>query len=58
MPDYRIYLIGRDGHIQDRLDVVCEDEEEAMRVAKEVASGRKVELWQQARKVAEIQSEN
>jgi hypothetical protein len=29
MPEYRAYIIGRDGHIQNRIDIVCEEESTA-----------------------------
>jgi hypothetical protein len=29
MPEYRAYIIGPDGHIQNRIDIVCEEESTA-----------------------------
>jgi len=55
MPGYYAYIIGTDGHIENRVEIVCKDDQEAKRLAKQVAFvGRTVELWQQARKIAEI----
>jgi hypothetical protein len=48
--DYRAYLIGPDGHIQSRVDLVCEHEEAAKERAKQLVDGRDVELWQLDRK--------
>jgi hypothetical protein len=47
MPGYDAYLIGRDGHIKDRHVIVCDDEEEAKRRAKQLVDGHAVELWEQ-----------
>jgi hypothetical protein len=52
MPEYRAYIIGRDGHIQHRIDLVCEHEADAMAQAKHLVDAQDVELWQGARKVA------
>jgi hypothetical protein len=52
MIGYYAYIIGDDGHIQNRVEIVCKDDEEATRLAKKLVNGHAVELWQQARKVA------
>jgi hypothetical protein len=52
MNDYRAYLIGSDGHIQSRVDLVCEDEAEAKERAKQLVDGHDVELWQRGREIA------
>lgn len=48
---YYAYIMGRDGHIQDRVDIACSDEEEAKRRAKQLVDGHAVELWQEARRI-------
>jgi hypothetical protein len=45
MSDYRVYIIGPDGHVIDRVDLLCDNEAEA-RLAKQLVAGRDVELWQ------------
>jgi hypothetical protein len=50
--DYRAYLIGPDGHIQSRVDLVCEHEEVAKERAKQLVDGHDVELWQLDWKIA------
>ena len=49
---YYAYIVGHDGHIQNRVVIVCDDDEEAKRCAKRLVDGHAVELWQEARKVA------
>ena len=52
MQDYRAYILGPDGHIQNRVDIVCEDDEAAKERAKQLVDGHDVELWQSARHIA------
>jgi len=52
MADYRVYLVGEDGHFYDAVPLVCADDAEAIEQAKRLAVGRPVELWQLDRKVA------
>jgi hypothetical protein len=46
------YVIGEDGHIQDRRNLQCLDDEDAKRRAKQLVDGHAIELWQEARKIA------
>jgi hypothetical protein len=52
MPEYRAYLIGEDGHFQDAVPLICDDDADAMEKAKRLVDNRDVELWERARKVA------
>jgi hypothetical protein len=52
MPDYRAYIIGRDGHFSSSVPFECADDTEAMEQAKQLVDGHDVELWQRARKIA------
>ena len=45
MRDYRVYVIGDDGHIQRRFEFHCSDDEEAKEHAKQYVDGHEVELW-------------
>lgn len=45
MNGYRAYIIGPDGHILTRVDLVCVDEAEAKERAKVLVKGHDVELW-------------
>ena len=54
MPGYYIYTVGDDGRIQNRVNVICDDDEQAKRRAQLLVDGHVVELWQEARKIAEF----
>lgn len=56
MNEYRAYLMGPDGHIQNRVDLVCEHDEAAKEQAKQLVDGHDVELWQFDRKIATFTS--
>jgi hypothetical protein len=52
MHGYRAYVIGRDGHIQDRIDLFCDNDDEAKERAKQLVDGYAVELWDEGRQIA------
>jgi hypothetical protein len=52
MTDYYAYIIGDEGHIESRVNIICDDDEDAKRCAKRLVDGHDVELWQESRKVA------
>lgn len=54
MEGYRAYILGPDGHVQDRVDIECNDEAEAIRLTKQLANLHGVELWQLGRFVAKF----
>jgi hypothetical protein len=49
--DYRLYFLNDRGHIIDRVDLDCEDDDHAAQVAAGYADGRDMELWSRDRKV-------
>ena len=51
MHEYRAYIIGLDGHVQERVDLRCNNEDEAIKVAKQFVDGRDVELGQLGRQI-------
>jgi hypothetical protein len=51
MQEYRAYVMGPDGHVQSRVDIRCDDEAEAIRLAKQLVDGHDVELWQLDRQI-------
>jgi hypothetical protein len=57
MPGYYAYLIGHDGRISQRVELVREDDEEAKRVTKQMVDGHAIELWQEARMIATFEPE-
>jgi hypothetical protein len=40
-----------DGHVQERVDLQCNSENEAIELAKQLVDGRDVELWQLDRQI-------
>ena len=50
--EYRVYIIGEDGHIRQRVDLVCSDDELARTEAAQLVDGHDVELWQGTRRIA------
>jgi hypothetical protein len=55
MPDYRVYIIGRDGHFQKSVALDCADDDAAKLEAEQLVDGHDVELWQRDRKVARFE---
>ena len=43
--------MGPDGHVQKRVDLRCNDEDEAIELTKRLVDGRDVELWQLDRQI-------
>ena len=53
MPAYRIYVLTTDGHIAGPPQVLeCENEQEAIGKAPQLANGKAVELWEGPRLIA------
>jgi hypothetical protein len=51
MGEYRAYLLKADGHIWQRIDLVCENDAVAKEQAKQLIDGHDVELWQFDRRI-------
>ncbi len=51
MQEYRVYIMGSDGHVQERVDLLCNDDGEAIEQAKQLVDGHDVELWQLGRQI-------
>jgi hypothetical protein len=51
MQDYRVYILGLDGHIQSRVDLRCSKATQAIELAKQFANGHDVELCQLDRQI-------
>ena len=51
MLDYRVYVIGEDGHFSHRYEFYCATDDEAKVRARQLMNGRDVELWQLGRMV-------
>jgi hypothetical protein len=52
MQEYYAYVIGPDGHIIQRIDLICANDGAARERAKQLVDGHNVELWRLDRKVA------
>jgi hypothetical protein len=48
---YRAYILGPDGHVQGRVDLLCENDAVAIQLAKQLVDGHDVELWELGRLV-------
>ncbi len=51
MPEYRAYLIDRDGHFHSAVPIEAPDDAAAVEAAKPLVDGHDVEVWQWDRKV-------
>src|SRR3954469_2537028 len=51
MQEYRAFIMGPDGHVQSRVDRRCNDEDEAVALARQLVDGHDVELWQLDRQI-------
>jgi hypothetical protein len=57
MSYYRAYIIGQDGHFQSAVKLDSADDDAAIESAKQLVNGYDVEVWQQDRLVAKLQSQ-
>jgi hypothetical protein len=53
--DYKLYFLDPEGHIRQRVDIDCEDDERAIRTVAERATGEAMELWEGARLVKKFE---
>jgi hypothetical protein len=58
MQEYRAYVIGPDGHIQQRIDLLCADDDAAKERARQLVNGHDLELWQLDRMIAKFRASN
>jgi hypothetical protein len=56
MPDYRVYVIGSDGHFLRAIQLDCRDDAAAIESAKQLIDGNDIELWQRDRRIARFDS--
>ena len=52
LQDYRAFVIGRDGHVQQRHEFWCANDEEAKERARQFVDGKDVELWHRDHRIA------
>jgi hypothetical protein len=53
---YRVYVIGQDGRFIRSIDLSCEDDDDAIKSAKQLIDGHDLELWQRDRRIARFDS--
>jgi hypothetical protein len=51
--DYRVYVIGDDGHFVKAIELDCPDDSAAIEAAKQFIDGSDLELRQRDRKISE-----
>jgi|1186.fasta_scaffold82576_2 hypothetical protein len=51
MQGYRAFVLGLDGHVERRVEIMCRDDAEAIKLAKKLVDRRDIELWQRARRI-------
>jgi len=54
LADYRICVVGIDGHYTEEIFLECSDDDAAKKTANHLVDGRDVELWQHERLVAKF----
>ena len=54
MPNYRIYLVGNNGHFKDVILLDCADDETAITEATFRVDGQNAELWLGGRLLAQL----
>ena len=55
MGEYYVYRIGEDGHIEHRVELICDDDSEAKRLARQLVDGHTIELWQGTRMIERLE---
>ena len=55
MPEYRVYIVGSDGHFLDAVELTCDDDEAAIKQAATLVDGHDIELRQLHRQINKIQ---
>jgi hypothetical protein len=56
MSDYRVYVIGSDGHFLKAIQLDCPNDEAAIESAKQFVNGHDIEVWQRDRKIAKFEA--
>jgi hypothetical protein len=54
MTDYRVYIVGRDGHFVSAIQLDCPNDNAAIESAKQFVNGHGIELWQRDRIVVKL----
>ena len=55
MPTYRIYTFDEGGHVLEPPKVIeCENDETAVKEAKQLLNGKLIEVWDKARRIIRL----
>lgn len=54
MIPYRVYMMDGQNHIRSAQDIECASDEDALAVAAQLAQGKPVEVWSEARMVRRL----
>lgn len=57
MTEYRVYVIGSDGHIVSATELICESAEAAIEEASTLLQERSIEVWSGNRFVIRLYAE-
>ena len=52
---YYAYIIGDDGYVRNRIEVLYDNDDEAKRCAEQLVDGHVIDFWQEARRIATFQ---
>lgn len=55
MGEYYAYRIGENGHIENRVELICDNDSEAKRLARQLVDGHAIELWQGTRMIDRLE---
>lgn len=58
MSGFRAFIMGADGHVQARVDFLCDTEKEALEQAKQLVDGHDIELWQLNRHIRTFKTDD
>lgn len=58
MAEYRAYAIGTDGHIVKSIPLMCDDDNQAVKEAREALEKQAIEIWSGERLVARLDFES
>jgi hypothetical protein len=55
VPTYRIYTFDKGGHVREPPKVIeCQDDEAAVKEAKQLLDGKLIEVWEKARRIVRL----
>ena len=55
MHGYRAFIVDPSGHVKDRVEFFCANDDEAKERAKQLVDGHAIELWDGTRQIAKFE---